>query len=48
MKTTAEKVDALRERLLQLHAYEVPEFVVLPVESGSPAYLDWIKASVRV
>jgi len=48
MKTTADKVDALRERLMKLHAYEVPEFVVLPVESGSEAYLNWIRKSVSV
>jgi periplasmic divalent cation tolerance protein len=46
MKTTAAKVDALRERLLALHPYEVPEFVVLPVESGSEAYLAWIRESI--
>jgi periplasmic divalent cation tolerance protein len=46
MKTTAEKIDALRERLLQLHAYDTPEFLVLPVESGSEAYLNWIRQSV--
>lgn len=48
MKTMADKVDALRERLLKLHAYDVPEFVVLPVESGADAYLNWIKATVSV
>lgn len=46
MKTTGDKVDALRERLHQLHPYEVPEFVVLPVEGGSDAYLAWIRESV--
>ncbi len=45
-KTTADKVDALHERLLQLHPYEVPEFLVLPVESGSDKYLTWIRESV--
>ncbi|ABF40751.1 CutA1 divalent ion tolerance protein [Candidatus Koribacter versatilis Ellin345] len=46
IKTAAGKVDALRERLLKLHPYEVPEFVVLAVESGSEAYLGWIRESV--
>lgn len=46
MKTTEAKVDALRQRLLALHPYEVPEFVVLPVESGSENYLSWIRESV--
>jgi len=46
IKTADGKVDALRERLLKLHPYEVPEFVVLAVESGSEAYLAWIRESV--
>jgi periplasmic divalent cation tolerance protein len=46
MKTSSEKLDALRERLLKLHPHEVPEFVVLAVESGSEAYLNWIRESV--
>ena len=45
MKTTASRVDALRERLVELHPYEVPEFVVLPIEGGSEAYLKWIRES---
>ena len=46
MKTTAGKIDALRERLSKLHPYELPEFIVLPVEAGSDAYLNWIRDSV--
>lgn len=46
IKTTAGKIDALRERVMKLHPYEVPEFVVLPIESGSEAYLKWIGESL--
>jgi periplasmic divalent cation tolerance protein len=46
IKTTTAKLDSLRERLLKLHPYEVPEFVVLPIESGSEAYLSWVRESV--
>lgn len=45
MKTTAERVPALRDRLLELHDYEVPEFIVTPIAEGSEAYLDWIRQS---
>ena len=48
MKTTTTRVDRLQERVQQLHPYEVPEFVVLPVIAGNAAYLDWIKASTTV
>ena len=46
MKTSRGKVASLRERLLKLHPYEVPEFVVLAVETGGEAYLQWIRESV--
>jgi len=45
MKTTAARLPALKARLFQLHDYEVPEFIVLPVIDGSEAYLNWIRAS---
>ena len=32
----------LISRLPQLHPYEVPELIVLPVEAGLPAYLNWV------
>jgi periplasmic divalent cation tolerance protein len=42
IKTTADRLDALRRRLPDLHPYEVPEFLVLGVEQGSEAYLAWV------
>lgn len=47
IKTTEAALDALGTRLHQLHNYEVPEFLVLSVESGSAAYLAWVAAGVR-
>lgn len=47
MKTTAENVSRLRDELARLHSYEIPECIVLEIESGLPAYLDWISESVR-
>jgi periplasmic divalent cation tolerance protein len=46
LKTTAARFPALRDRVLQLHPYEVPEVLALPVEAGSAAYLAWIAAEV--
>jgi len=46
IKTTAAKIEALRERMMKLHLYELPEFVILPIEGGSEAYLQWIGESV--
>lgn len=45
IKTIPERFDALRDRLLELHPYEVPELVALEVVDGHPAYLDWIAAA---
>ena len=47
IKTTADRVDALRARVRELHPYELPEFIVLPVVDGERGYLDWIIDSVR-
>jgi uncharacterized protein involved in tolerance to divalent cations len=45
MKTTAGRVAALRARVHDLHDYEVPEFIVIPIVGGSEAYLNWIRES---
>jgi periplasmic divalent cation tolerance protein len=47
LKTGPEQLPALQARLLELHSYQTPEFLVLWVESGSQPYLDWLQASLR-
>lgn len=47
IKTVERLVEPLERRLLELHPYEVPEFVVVPVVAGSAAYLEWLTGSVR-
>ncbi len=47
LKTSRARFDALRDRLLALHPYDVPEVIALPVEAGSAAYLGWIAAETR-
>ena len=42
IKTTKARLTALEARIRTLHPYDVPEFVVLPIESGSAAYLSWL------
>lgn len=46
IKTRVELLPRLQAALRELHSYEVPEFIVLPVVDGSPAYLGWIDANV--
>ena len=42
IKTQTQKVAALRERILHLHSYAVPEVIALPICDGSARYLEWI------
>ena len=42
IKTTARRIEDLRRRLGDLHPYELPELVVLPIVDGDPAYLAWL------
>lgn len=45
MKTIRVRLDALWQRVRELHPYDVPEFVVLPIVDGSDAYLRWLAQS---
>jgi periplasmic divalent cation tolerance protein len=47
LKTSTEQLPLLEGRLRQLHSYDTPEFLVLPVESGSHPYLEWLYASLK-
>lgn len=46
IKTTDARLEDLRRELLERHPYEVPEFVVLPVQSTSNDYGAWLLDSV--
>lgn len=45
IKTTAARVEALKQRLTTLHPYDVPELLILSVSDGGDAYLRWIAES---
>lgn len=45
IKTPATRFEALREALLELHPYELPEIIAVPISEGLPAYLNWIDQS---
>lgn len=46
IKTSSEIFEAVREAIVELHSYELPEIISLPIDSGSDEYLDWIEASI--
>jgi periplasmic divalent cation tolerance protein len=43
IKTHARRAPQVTQRLQELHPYEVPEILVIPVAAGLGAYLDWIR-----
>jgi periplasmic divalent cation tolerance protein len=45
IKTSAARLPTLEARLKALHPYDVPEFIVIPIVQGSPAYLAWVSES---
>jgi periplasmic divalent cation tolerance protein len=46
IKTTAECFAALREKILDLHSYDTPEIIALPIVSGLEKYLRWLGQQV--
>ncbi len=44
IKTASERVPALSKRLIELHPYDVPEVIALPVREGvgNAQYLQWV------
>ena len=48
LKTSQDRVAALWDRVRELHPYDVPEFIVLPIVGGHDAYLRWIGESTRI
>jgi periplasmic divalent cation tolerance protein len=46
LKLPAKRFPELRDRVVALHPYEVPEVVALRIEDGSEKYIDWIVQSM--
>ena len=44
LKTTGRFLEPLQREVLSIHRYQTPEFVVLPIASGNPEYLDWVRS----
>ena len=45
IKTTMPRIDALWQRVRDLHPYEMPEFIVIPIVDGNQSYLRWVAES---
>ena len=45
IKTTVARLPELEARVHELHPYEVPEFLTMPIAGGGEKYLNWIRES---
>ncbi len=45
IKTAAAVYEKMQHAIQQMHPYEVPEIIALPVRAGLPAYLNWVAES---
>lgn len=48
IKTTRARVDDLWTALRARHPHDVPEFLVVPVLDGNPAYVAWVVEQVAI
>lgn len=46
LKTTAARSEAVGRRIRELHPYDVPEVLFMPVAAGSEPYMDWVSEQV--
>jgi periplasmic divalent cation tolerance protein len=46
IKTTQERFPVVRDRITQLHSYDTPEIIAMPVVDGSDKYLAWLRDQV--
>ena len=46
IKTAARLFDRVRLRIKELHRYELPEVIALPLAAGDKDYLAWVRESV--
>ena len=47
MKSSEKLFKQLTQRIQELHSYEVPEILALPITAGSQSYLDWLKSTLK-
>lgn len=47
IKTKAALYSELEKKIREIHPYEVPEIIVLPIQKGSADYLNWIEKETK-
>jgi periplasmic divalent cation tolerance protein len=46
IKSERHRFDAIRDAIRELHTYELPEVVTVPITGGDPGYLAWLAEQV--
>ena len=47
VKSTRDRYAELEAAIREVHPYDVPEIIALPVAAGLPAYLDWVDLETK-
>jgi periplasmic divalent cation tolerance protein len=47
IKTTEDLFEAARSRIRQLHSYQIPEIIALPIPFGDGDYLLWLRQQLK-
>ncbi len=48
LKTTADRFPALQQRARELHSYETPCIVALPISAGDEDFLAWLRRETAI
>ena len=48
IKTTQEAYPRVEQKIRELHSYEEPEIIAVPIVAGSPGYLQWLNEALIV
>lgn len=48
IKTSLERYSDLEHRVLELHPFECPEIISVPVDRGFQRYFDWVHENVKI
>ncbi len=47
VKTVSRRLPELAAAIRELHGYDVPEILALPIDGGGSDYLDWLESETR-
>ena len=47
IKTTASAFETVSQKIRELHSYDLPECIQIPIDAGTAEYLNWIAENVK-